>query len=48
MFKYYFKNLETGEIFTKVFNSPYFRDKFLANCRYSKKIRSLGGVQLYG
>ena len=35
MWKGYFKNLKTGEIFTK-------------ECRYSKKIKSLGCVKVWG
>lgn len=48
MFKCYFKNLITGEIFTKIFDSPYLKDQFLTKCRYSKKIKSLGCVPFYG
>lgn len=48
MWKGYFKNLETGKTFTKLFDSPYLRDRFLTKCRYSKKIQSLGCVPYYG
>lgn len=48
MWKCYFKNLKTGEIFTKFFDSPYLMKQFLTKCRYSKKIKSLGSVQVYG
>lgn len=48
MWKGYFKNLKTGEIFTKVFKSPYMKNQFLTKCRYSKKIKSLGCVPYYG
>lgn len=48
MFKCYFMNLKTGEIFTKEFDSPYLMKQFLTKCRYSKKIKSLGSVSVYG
>ena len=48
MWECYFKNLETGEVFTKTFDSQYLMERFMTKCRYSKKIRSLGKVKLYG
>ena len=48
MWKGYFRNLKTGEVFTKIFDNQYERNVFLAKCRYSKKIRSLGCVPYYG
>ena len=45
MWKGYFRNLETGKIFTKIFDNDYEKRKFLTKCRYSKKIRSLGCVR---
>ena len=44
----YFKNLKTGEIFTKDFDSDYKKRVFLTKCRYSKKIKSLGCVKVWG
>ena len=34
-------NLETGEKFTKVFDSLFLCKKFVDKCRYSKKVRVL-------
>lgn len=48
MWKYYFKNLETGKMFIKIFDNPYEKNQFLIKCRHSKKIKSLGGVPIYG
>lgn len=48
MWKCYFKNLENGETFTKIFDSQYLMEKFLTKCRYSKRIQSIGKVKLYG
>lgn len=48
MWRCYFKNLKTNEIFTKEFDSPYLMKQFLIKCRYSKKIKSLGQVSIYG
>lgn len=48
MWKGYFRNLKTGEIFTKMFDNDYDKRKFLTKCRYSKKIRSLGCVKIWG
>ena len=48
MWKGYFKNLKTGEIFTKDFDSDYKKRVFLTKCRYSKKIKSLGCVKVWG
>lgn len=45
MWKGYFRNLETGKIFTKMFDNDYEKRKFLTKCRYSKKIRFLGCVR---
>ena len=47
MWKGYFKNLKTGEIFTKEFDSDYKKRVFLTKCRYSKKIKSLGCVKIW-
>ena len=46
MWKGYFKNLITGEIFTKIFQNDYEKRMFLAKCRYSKKIKSMGCVPM--
>ena len=46
MWKGYFRNLETGKIFTKMFDNDYEKRKFLTKCRYSKKIKSLGCVKV--
>ena len=48
MWKCYFKNLENGKEFTKIFDSQYLMEKFLTKCRYSKKIKSIGKVKLWG
>lgn len=48
MWKGYFRNLKTGEIFTKMFDNDYDKRQFLTKCRYSKKIRSLGCVKVWG
>ena len=45
MFICYFKNLLTGEIFSKEFDSPYKKNQFMIKCRYSKKIKSLGSTK---
>ena len=45
MFICYFKNLLTGEIFSKEFDSPYKMNQFMIKCRYSKKIQSLGSTK---
>lgn len=47
MYKGYFKNLLTGEVFEKIFDNQYEKNKFLTKCRYSKKIRSLGCVKIW-
>lgn len=48
MWKGYFKNLENGKMFIKIFDNPYEKNQFLIKCRYSKKIKSLGCVPIYG
>lgn len=48
MTKCYFRNLENGKTFSKVFDSPYLMNQFLTKCRYSKKIRCIGKVQVWG
>lgn len=48
MWRVYLKNLQTGEEFHKEFESPYLMNQFLIKCRYSKKIKSLGKVKLWG
>lgn len=48
MYKCYFRNLENNKEFSKVFESPYLMNQFLTKCRYSKRIRLLGKVKLWG
>lgn len=48
MFKCYFKNLENGKEFFKLFENPYEMNKFLTKCRYSKRIRCIGKTKLWG
>lgn len=48
MWKCYFKNLENGKEFIKFFESQYLMEKFLTKCRYSKRIKSLGKVKVWG
>lgn len=48
MWKGYFRNLKTGEMFVKMFDNDYDKRQFLIKCRYSKKIRSLGCVKVWG
>ena len=48
MTKCYFRNLENGKTFSKVFDSPYLMNQFLTKCRYSKRIRCICKVQVYG
>lgn len=43
MYVCYFRNLKTNEIFSKTFENDYDKRQFLTKCRYSKKIRYLGG-----
>lgn len=42
------KNLISGEIFEKEFDSPYQRNVFKTRCRYSNKVRCIGDCQRYG
>ena len=48
MWKGYFRNLKTGEMFVKMFDNDYDKRQFLIKCMYSKKIRSLGCVKVWG
>lgn len=41
----YFKNLKTGQTFSKEFENEYQKRQFMIKCRYSKKIKSLGCVK---
>lgn len=38
------RNLKTGEVFDKVFTSPYLARVFVNKCRFSKKVRVIGTV----
>jgi len=48
MWECHFKNLKSGEIFTKVFDSPYLMDQMLRKVKYSKKIIYLGRTKVWG
>ena len=48
MTRCYCRNLENGKEFSKDFESPYLMNQFLTKCRYSKRIRCIGKVQLWG
>lgn len=42
------KNLITGIMFEKEFDSPYQMNVFKTKCRYSKKVRCMGTFERYG
>lgn len=42
------KNLLTGKLFEREFDSPYQRNVFKTRCRYSNKVRCIGDCQRYG
>ena len=42
------KNLLTGVIFEKEFDSPYQMNQFKTKCRYSKKVRCISTIDRYG
>lgn len=48
MWKCYFKNLKTGEEFTKEFDSLYLMNQLLRKVRYSKKIKLIGRTKVWG
>lgn len=48
MWKCYFRNLEKGYDFEKVFDSPYLMNKFLTKVRYSKRIAYIGKTKIWG
>lgn len=48
MWKCYLKNVEKDYVFEKYFDSPYLMNKFLTKLRYSKKLKLVGKVKVYG
>lgn len=47
MWKCYFRNLKTGQEFTKIYDSQYLMNKELNKVKYSKKIRLLGRTKVW-
>lgn len=45
MWKCYFRNLDNGKEFSKIFESQYLMERFLTKCRYSKRIKCIGKVK---
>ena len=45
MWKCYFRNLDNGKEFSKMFESQYLMERFLTKCRYSKRIKCIGKVK---